>query len=229
MTFLIQRAVFESLGRGLTNRPDVSATGKSDIEPTSRMTEFAKFKCCSTSRGMLASVRSTGGIHFASWRRGACCKTCKVSSGEYPGSHNAGPVHGCCRRWRRGSRVLCGAQSPSPRSQVVNRLQGFRGQERGLDLRGQSRPCGSRSGEYRGARAQYRRVDQHWARACGQWIENVYYPELEEAGLYLRRGDKGQVVTSPGKIRSIAANLQGNSGVPFMDLRRKRSGFSRVL
>src|SRR5262249_57415362 len=46
--------------------------------------------------------------------------------------------------------------------------------------------------------------------------------ELEEAGLYLRRDDKGHVVTSPGKIRSVAANLQGNSGVPFMDLRRKQ-------
>src|SRR5215470_16122108 len=65
-------------------------------------------------------------------------------------------------------------------------------------------------------------IDQHWARRCGQWIENVYYPELEEAGLYLRRDEKGNVVTSPGKIRSVAANLQGNSGVPFMDLRRKQ-------
>lgn len=65
-------------------------------------------------------------------------------------------------------------------------------------------------------------IDQHWARACGQWIENVYYPELEEAGLYLRRDNEGNVVTSPGKIRSVAANLQGNSGVPFMDLRRKQ-------
>lgn len=65
-------------------------------------------------------------------------------------------------------------------------------------------------------------IDQHWARRCGEWIENVYYPELEEAGLYFRRDDAGQVVTSPGKIRSIAANVQGNSGVPFMDLRRKQ-------
>ena len=65
-------------------------------------------------------------------------------------------------------------------------------------------------------------IDQHWARRCGQWIESVYYPELEEAGLYLRRDDAGNVVTSPGKIRSVAANLQGNSGVPFMDLRRKQ-------
>ena len=50
----------------------------------------------------------------------------------------------------------------------------------------------------------------------------MYYPEFEEAGLYFRRDDEGNVVTSPGKIRSIAANVQGNSGVPFMDLRRKQ-------
>src|SRR5262245_36139114 len=74
-------------------------------------------------------------------------------------------------------------------------------------------------------------IDQHWARACGQWIEKVYYPELEEAGLYLRRDDQGNVVTSPGKIRSVAANVQGNSGVPFMDLRRKqviKAGIARL-
>jgi len=65
-------------------------------------------------------------------------------------------------------------------------------------------------------------IDQNWARGCAQWIENVYYPELEEVGLYLRRDDAGNIVTSPGRIRSVAANLQGNSGVPFMDLRRKQ-------
>ena len=65
-------------------------------------------------------------------------------------------------------------------------------------------------------------IDQQWARRCGAWIEQVYYPELEELGLYFRRDDEGNVVTSPGAIRSIAANVQGNSGVPFMDLRRKQ-------
>src|SRR5947209_8384753 len=65
-------------------------------------------------------------------------------------------------------------------------------------------------------------IDQNWARRCAQWIEKVYYPELEEPGLYFRRDDAGNVVTSPGKVRSIAANVQGNSGVPFMDLRRKQ-------
>jgi succinate dehydrogenase / fumarate reductase flavoprotein subunit len=65
-------------------------------------------------------------------------------------------------------------------------------------------------------------IDQRWARRCGEWLEKIYYPELEEAGLYFRRDDAGRMVTSPGKIRSIAANVQGNSGVPFMDLRRKQ-------
>ncbi|MGE0565877.1 MAG: FAD-dependent oxidoreductase [Pseudolabrys sp.] len=74
-------------------------------------------------------------------------------------------------------------------------------------------------------------IDQDWAKRCGQFLENVYYPELEEAGLYLRRDDAGNVVTSPGRIRSVAANVQGNSGVPFMDLRRKqiiRAGIPRL-
>lgn len=65
-------------------------------------------------------------------------------------------------------------------------------------------------------------IDQHWARRCGAWIESEYYAELEQAGLYFRRDAEGNVVTSPGQIRSIAANVQGNSGVPFMDLRRKQ-------
>ncbi len=74
-------------------------------------------------------------------------------------------------------------------------------------------------------------IDQHWAKRCGEWIETTYYRELEEAGLYFRRDDQGNVVTSPGKVRSIAANVQGNSGVPFMDLRRKqiiRAGIPRL-
>ena len=65
-------------------------------------------------------------------------------------------------------------------------------------------------------------IDQEYAKRCGQWISEFYYPELEEAGLYLRRDDAGNVVTSPGRIRSVAANVQGNSGVVFMDLRRKQ-------
>ncbi len=65
-------------------------------------------------------------------------------------------------------------------------------------------------------------IDQAWAARCAAWIQNTYYPELESLGLYFRRTADGDIITSPGKIRSIAANIQGNSGVPFMDLRRKQ-------
>ena len=71
-------------------------------------------------------------------------------------------------------------------------------------------------------------IDQNWARRCGQWVAAVYYPELEEAGLYFRRDAHGTIVTSPGRIRSIAANVQGNSGVTFMDLRRKQVMRARI-
>jgi succinate dehydrogenase/fumarate reductase flavoprotein subunit len=65
-------------------------------------------------------------------------------------------------------------------------------------------------------------IDQNYARRCGAWIESAYYPELEEAGLYFRRNDQGNVVTNTGRVRCIAANHQGRSGILFMDLRRKQ-------
>src|SRR5579875_148698 len=65
-------------------------------------------------------------------------------------------------------------------------------------------------------------IDQHYARAAGEWIEREYYPELERAGLYLRRDDRGDVVTNDGPVRCMAAHSQGESGVLFMDLRRKQ-------
>ncbi|MGH6973862.1 MAG: FAD-binding protein, partial [Stellaceae bacterium] len=65
-------------------------------------------------------------------------------------------------------------------------------------------------------------IDQHYARAAGEWIEREYYPELERAGLYLRRDDRGNVVTNDGPVRCMAAHSQGESGVLFMDLRRKQ-------
>ncbi|MGH6967741.1 MAG: FAD-dependent oxidoreductase [Stellaceae bacterium] len=65
-------------------------------------------------------------------------------------------------------------------------------------------------------------IDQHYARAAGEWIEREYYPELERAGLYLRRDDRGVIVTNDGPVRCMAAHSQGESGVLFMDLRRKQ-------
>ena len=46
-------------------------------------------------------------------------------------------------------------------------------------------------------------IDQSWAQRCGQFIEKVYYPELEEAGLYFRRDDSGEMVTSPGPVATV--------------------------
>ncbi len=65
-------------------------------------------------------------------------------------------------------------------------------------------------------------IDQHYARAAGEWIEREYYPELERAGLYLRRDARGAIVTNDGPVRCMAAHSQGESGVLFMDLRRKQ-------
>ncbi|MGB8181716.1 MAG: FAD-binding protein [Stellaceae bacterium] len=65
-------------------------------------------------------------------------------------------------------------------------------------------------------------IDQHYARAAGEWIEREYYPELERAGLYLRRDERGEIVTNDGPVRCMAAHSQGESGVLFMDLRRKQ-------
>src|SRR5436309_8545020 len=164
--------------------------------------------------------------------RGVCCKTCKLSPGEYPGSHNAGPVHGCCRRrWgAAGCYVALNLHRHGVRPLII--CKGFVGKSGASIFAGNLVLAGRALGnteEHARNTAEFLikyhnqfLIDQRWARACSQWIENVYYPELEEAGLYLRRDDKGQVVTSPGKIRSVAANVQGNSGVPFMDLRRKQ-------
>ena len=56
-------------------------------------------------------------------------------------------------------------------------------------------------------------IDQHYARAAGEWIEREYYPELERAGLYLRRDKRGAIVTNDGPVRCMAAHSQGESGV----------------
>ena len=64
--------------------------------------------------------------------------------------------------------------------------------------------------------------DQDYCLDAEKWIENVYYPELDELGLYLRRDNQGQIVKSFGAARGIAAKQQGQSGVLFIDRRRKQ-------
>jgi succinate dehydrogenase / fumarate reductase flavoprotein subunit len=65
-------------------------------------------------------------------------------------------------------------------------------------------------------------IDQDYALKGEKWTEFVYYPELEEAGLYFRRDDQGKVVTSYGLARGAAIRQQGQSGILLMDLRRKQ-------
>ena len=65
-------------------------------------------------------------------------------------------------------------------------------------------------------------IDQRYLVGAGTWIEKVFYPELDEAGLYFRRNDQGDIVASIGRVRNIAANKQGQSGMLLMDRRRKQ-------
>lgn len=65
-------------------------------------------------------------------------------------------------------------------------------------------------------------VDQRYLAKAGKWIEESFYPELDEAGLYFRRNDQGDIVASIGRVRNIAANKQGQSGMLLMDRRRKQ-------
>ena len=65
-------------------------------------------------------------------------------------------------------------------------------------------------------------IDQDYALEGEKWTELVYYPELEEAGVYFRRDDQGKVVTSHGLARGAAIRQQGQSGILLMDLRRKQ-------
>lgn len=65
-------------------------------------------------------------------------------------------------------------------------------------------------------------IDQRYLAKAGKWIEESFYPELDEAGLYFRRNDQGDIVTSIGRVRTTAANKQGQSGMLLMDKRRKQ-------
>ena len=42
-------------------------------------------------------------------------------------------------------------------------------------------------------------IDQKWARRCGEWIEKVYYPELEEAGPLFSARRRRQRRHQPGQ------------------------------
>src|SRR5438067_1732416 len=65
-------------------------------------------------------------------------------------------------------------------------------------------------------------------RAC-RFTEEVFFPEMEQRGLYLRRDEKGQLVTSHDRnAGNVWAPNQGFSGTMIMELLRKAALARRV-
>src|SRR5262245_28274783 len=65
-------------------------------------------------------------------------------------------------------------------------------------------------------------IDQNYVKSIGAWIPDVFYPELEDKGFYIRRDAQGSIVASIGRVRTMGAPRQGRSGAMLMDLRRKQ-------
>lgn len=64
--------------------------------------------------------------------------------------------------------------------------------------------------------------DQDYIRRACRFTEDVFYPEMERRGLYLRRDDHGELVTSADrKAGNVWAPMQGFSGTMVMELLRK--------
>jgi len=65
-------------------------------------------------------------------------------------------------------------------------------------------------------------------RAC-RFTEDVFFPEMEQRGLYIRRDDRGELVTSHDrKAGNVWAPNQGFSGTMIMELLRKEVLARRV-
>jgi len=52
-------------------------------------------------------------------------------------------------------------------------------------------------------------IDQHYVKSIGTWIPDVFYPELEDQGFYIRRDEQGSIVASIGRVRTMGAPRQG--------------------
>jgi succinate dehydrogenase/fumarate reductase flavoprotein subunit len=65
-------------------------------------------------------------------------------------------------------------------------------------------------------------VDQSYLANAGKWIEEVFYPELEELGLLFTRDDDGRIAMSHSPVRWAVAPTQGQTGILLMDIRRKQ-------
>ena len=65
-------------------------------------------------------------------------------------------------------------------------------------------------------------IDQHWARRCGNGSRRSITPNSRRRDLIFAATTTATSSPIPARSVSVAANVQGNSGVPFMDLRRKQ-------
>lgn len=64
-------------------------------------------------------------------------------------------------------------------------------------------------------------LDQDYVKRANRFTESEFYPEMERRGLYIRRNNEGQFITSQGKARNVWAPHQGFSGTFVMELLRK--------
>src|SRR5512133_91480 len=115
---------------------------------------------------------------------------------------HASAEHGCSDCRRGSGRVLRSSRIATSRHHTFDHLQRSRWQSGASLFAGNlviSRGLGNTEEQARNTAEfliKYRNqflIDQRWGRRCGKWIENVYYPELEQAGLYFRRDDAGQM------------------------------------
>ena len=76
-----------------------------------------------------------------------------------------------------------------------------------------------------GVRARYGSSylnDQDYVRRACRFTEDVFFPEMERRGLYIRRDEQGELVTSADrKAGNVWAPNQGFSGTMIMELLRK--------
>lgn len=63
--------------------------------------------------------------------------------------------------------------------------------------------------------------DQDYIKRACRFTEDVFFPEMERRGLYIRRDDDGEFITSSDRTGYVWAPNQGFSGTMIMELLRK--------
>ena len=124
--------------------------------------------------------------------------------------------------WRRRRRLLRGAQPAAARHQTVIVCKGL-GRKSGASLfagnlvisgrlLGNTEEQARNTAEFLIKYHNQFLIDQDWARRCGDWIETVYYPELEEARSLFqarrRRTCRHQSRQDPKRRRQRAGQLR---------------------